>query len=96
MIKILLLFVLFIAFIIELFKKYVLKIKEPTVEELMPQLEKEEWFQELCKHKQYKEIIESSKERGILTDENYVSKLLHHQGTIDGFKRYIKERAKKR
>ncbi|MGO4886913.1 hypothetical protein ACJ2A9_04070 [Anaerobacillus sp. MEB173] len=93
MLKLLLLFILGIAMMIDLFKKYVLKIKDPTIEELMPKLEEQQWFRELVEHERYKPIIESSKQSGLLADSYYVSKLLSHQGTIDGFITYVKGRA---
>jgi hypothetical protein len=87
----LLILAMFVAGLVHLFRQYILRIKEPTVEELWEQLDQQPWFQELLEHSPYALKISNLKDQGILKDVHYVRKLLHHQGTIDGFIHYIKE-----
>jgi hypothetical protein len=91
----LLFFLLILAIIVagsvHLFRQYILRIKDPTLEELWGKLDQQLWFQELLQYPPYALMINNLKEQGLLRDVHYVQKLLHHQGTIDGFIRYIKK-----
>lgn len=80
--------------IIEVIQKRVLRIKEPDIEELWLDLEKEEWFQELLRDPKLKEWVELDKQRGLLKDPYYVGKIIGNDGHREGFINYLKEKAK--
>jgi hypothetical protein len=86
----LLIIMMIVAGLVHLFRRYILRIKEPNLDELWKELDQQGWFQELLQHPAKATLIHNLKEQGLLRDAHYVQKLLHHQGTIDGFIRYIK------
>lgn len=90
-----LLFIYFGALIVQGYRKYILAIKEPTKEELWIQLEETKWYQELIKDDDRKDFIYDSKENGLLNDPYYIEKLIHHEGTREGFIKYIEKQLKK-
>jgi SOS response regulatory protein OraA/RecX len=93
MLVLLIVIVLIVGGIVQLIKKYIMGIKDPTIEELWNRLDQEEWFIELCKDPKISSTIHRFKEKGILKDAHYVERLLTHQGTVEGFKDYVKERS---
>ncbi len=76
---------------IQLIKKYILRIPDPTAEEMWLRLEAEEWFQELIQDEQMKTYMEQSKRSGLLSDWYYVKKILEHKGTRDGFISFVEK-----
>ncbi|WP_202080564.1 hypothetical protein [Caldalkalibacillus salinus] len=88
----LLLVALSIAFIIELIRKYILRVEEDDIHELWQALEKEAWFQVLLTDEHVKPHIVNMKDNGILTNPEYVKKLLEHEGTREGFIAYIQSK----
>jgi hypothetical protein len=86
-----LIMMMIVAGVVHLFRRHILRIKEPSIEELWEQLDQQPWFQELLEHSPYALKINKLKDQGLLTNVHYVEKLLQHQGTIDGFIHYIKE-----
>lgn len=94
MLIILLLIMMIGAALVHLFRKYILQIKEPTVEELWAQLESQSWFQDLLRDPAASSYIYHAREQGFLNDAHYVHKLLFHDGTRKGFLQYVKARTK--
>lgn len=93
---IILLFIMMIgAALVHLFRRYILGIHEPTVEELWPQLENQTWFQQLIRDPHAFTYIYNSREHGFLKDAHYVQKLLLHEGTRNGFIQYVHARKKR-
>jgi hypothetical protein len=83
------------AFVIELFRKYVLRIKDPSVDELWVELEEQDWFENLESDPDIKEWIENDKEKGLLRDPYYVRKIIDNEGHRQGFIKYVIEKAKR-
>lgn len=74
---------------LQLFKKYILRIPDPTVETMWSRLEAEEWFQKLIQDDQMAAYMEQSKQTGLLSDWYYVKKVIEHKGTRDGFLSFV-------
>ncbi|MDZ5471260.1 hypothetical protein SM124_05825 [Bacillus sp. 31A1R] len=87
---ILLLTLLFGALIIEGIRKYVLRIKDPDIEDLWNELNEREWYRELLENPQIKKWIEIDKESGLLSDPYYVRKILDKEDHRQGFIKYIR------
>jgi hypothetical protein len=85
--------VLIIGGMMQLIKKYIMGIKDPTIEELWKRLEQEKWFTDLSKDPKTSPTIQRFKQDGILMDTHYVERLLTHQGTVEGFIDYVKEKS---
>jgi hypothetical protein len=79
--------------IIEGVRKYILKIKDPTIEEIWLELNEEEWYQELMRNEKIKPYMLKSKEKGLLRDPHYVRNIIDKEGHRDGFINYIKKMA---
>lgn len=79
---------------IQIITKYVLRIKEPTLAEVWPKLEEQEWFKEWMRDERIRYYIEESKVSGLLSDPYYLTKLIHHKETRDGFYDFIREQIK--
>lgn len=94
MLIMLLLIMMIGAALVHLFRIYILRIKEPTIEDLWPQLESQTWFKQLRKDPHASTYINHAREHGFLKDAHYVQKLLSHEGTRNGFLQYIKARTK--
>lgn len=82
------------AALVHLFRKYILRIEEPKIEELWTQLENQDWFQQFLRDPFSSSYIYHLREHGLLKDAHYVQKLLSHEGTRNGFIHYIKARTK--
>lgn len=80
--------------VIELVRKYILKIKDPSIEELWTELDQEDWYEELCKNKQINEFLIQSKENGLLKDPHYVRNIIDKEGHRLGFINYVKKMVK--
>lgn len=76
---------------VQLVKKYILRIPDPTVEEMWSRLEEEEWYQELIRDEQMAAYMEHSKHSGLLSNWYYVKKIIEHKGTRDGFLSFVEE-----
>jgi hypothetical protein len=87
--------ILTVGLVISFFQKYILRIKEPNVEELWIELEQKQWFKELIQQHEVKKVIEASKNSGILSDPYYVQKIMEQEGHRDGFVLYVYEQANK-
>jgi hypothetical protein len=79
--------------IIEGVRKYILKIKDPTIEEIWLERNEEEWYQELMRKEKIKPYMLKSKEKGLLRDPHYVRNIIDKEGHRDGFINYIKKMA---
>ncbi|QOR68733.1 hypothetical protein IM538_11765 [Cytobacillus suaedae] len=87
--------ILTVGLVISLFQKYILRIKDPNIEDLWIELHQQEWFKELLEHQEIKMMIEASKETGLLRDPYYVRKIIDQEGHRDGFIEFIYENALK-
>lgn len=87
--------ILTVGLIISLFQKYILRIKEPDVEELWKELEQKQWFKDLIQKQEVKMAIEASMRSGLLKDPYYVQKIIDHEGHRDGFIEYVYKLTKK-
>ncbi|MBE4908548.1 hypothetical protein IMZ08_10815 [Bacillus luteolus] len=70
-------------------QKYILRIKEPNIEELWKELHEQDWFKDLLEKQEVKMILDASKETGLLRDPYYVRKIIDQEGYRDGFIEYI-------
>ncbi|MFD2444888.1 hypothetical protein ACFSO7_13035 [Bacillus sp. CGMCC 1.16607] len=82
------------ALIIGWVKKYVLRIKEPTAEELWVELDEQDWYKTLLKKGEIEEFILLSKRDGLLSDPHYVRNIIDKEGHREGFINYINEKIK--
>ena len=82
------------AFFVGLVQKYILRIKEPTAEELWVELDEQEWYKKLMNKEEIKEFILMSKENGLLSDPHYVRNIIDKEGHREGFINYINEKIK--
>ncbi|MGF2616014.1 hypothetical protein FZC84_11315 [Rossellomorea vietnamensis] len=81
------------ALIVGFIQKYILRIKEPEVEELWIELEEQDWYRELQSDPQIEEFLNYSKRDGLLEDPYYVRKIIDKEGHRDGFIKHVKEKA---
>jgi hypothetical protein len=87
-----LLFLLTGAFFIGLIEKYIFRKKDPNIEELWLELDKEEWFQNLLRNPEVRSWITADKENGLLKDPYYVRKILEKELHREGFVKYLQEK----
>jgi hypothetical protein len=80
--------------VIEVVQKHVLKIKDPDINELWEELDKEKWFNKLMRDPILKEWVLLEKQKGLLKDPYYVRKIIENEGHRDGFVNYMKSKAK--
>jgi hypothetical protein len=76
-------------------RKHIFRIEDPPLNQLHEELEEQQWFQEILKENELKDIIISQKRTGLLSDPLYVQKLINHEGTRIGFINYIKGKSNK-
>jgi hypothetical protein len=74
-------------------QKYILRIKEPEIEELWSELEMQEWYKEMEADPEFKESLDLSKREGLLKDPYYVRKIIDKEGHREGFVNYIRNQA---
>lgn len=91
---ILLLTLLSAALIIELIRKYILRIKDPSIEELWLELEEQSWFKELLINPELAKWICEDKENGLLRDPYYVRKIIDRDQHRQGFIKYLMDKTK--
>jgi hypothetical protein len=77
---------------VEVIQKRVLKIKDPDINDLWAELEKQEWFEELNSNPECRKWILLDKQNGLLNDPYYVRKIIDKAGHRDGYIRYIKNK----
>lgn len=82
------------ALLVELFRKYVLGIKDPDIHDLWQELDETEWFKDLISKPELRKWILSDKENGLLKDPYYVRKIIDKEGHRDGFIKYIYDKNK--
>jgi|GEM_PF-5223675 len=82
------------AILIELVRRYILLIKDPSLEELWEKLDQQEWYVQLVQDPQNKMILEQMKQEGLLRDLHYVQRLIEHEGTREGFLSHIEKKRK--
>ncbi|SFB11826.1 MULTISPECIES: hypothetical protein [unclassified Bacillus (in: firmicutes)] len=82
------------AFFVELFRKYILGIKDPDIHDLWKELDETEWFKELMSNPELRKWILSDKEKGLLKDPYYVRKIIDKEGHRDGFINYIQDKSR--
>jgi hypothetical protein len=70
-------------------KKYILRIQEPSLQEVWATLDQQVWFQVLLEDQELRALIEDHKDEGLLADPYYVNKTIEHKGTRDGFIDFI-------
>jgi hypothetical protein len=80
------------ALIVELVRKYILRIKDPIIEDLWMELDEQDWYVELIKNPKIKDFIQSSKEKGLLNNTDYVRKIIDKEGHREGFIKYVYEK----
>jgi hypothetical protein len=81
------------ALFVSFFQKYILRVKEPDIEELWRELEEQKWYKELRADPKREFFLNSSKRDGLLHDPYYVRKIIDKEGHRDGFIRHVKEKA---
>jgi hypothetical protein len=79
--------------VIEGVRKYILKIKDPTIEDIWLELDEAIWFKELMNNEEIKHYLILSKENGLLKDPHYVRNILDKEGHREGFINYITKMA---
>lgn len=89
---VLLLLLLTGALIAGFIQKYILRIKDPDVEELWQELEEQDWYKELKENPEIEEFVETSKREGLLNDPYYVRKIIDNEGHRAGFINYVKKK----
>jgi hypothetical protein len=82
------------ALMVHLFQKYILRIKDPNIEELWTELEEQGWYQSLMNNDRVKEFVKVDKDGGLLSDPHYVRKIIDKEGHREGFIRYVHEKVK--
>ncbi|HWO96725.1 MAG TPA: hypothetical protein VNM45_10385 [Bacillus sp. (in: firmicutes)] len=80
------------AFFIGLIRKYIFGIKDPDIQELWQELDKEGWYQELLQNPTIKNSISYHKEHGLLSDPYYVRKIIDREEHRKGFIHYVSEK----
>lgn len=73
-------------------QKYILRIKEPDIEDLWVELEEHDWYKTLMKDEKMRNFLHFSKKDGLLTDPHYVRTIIDKEGHREGFVRYVKEK----
>lgn len=84
-----------VGLVISFVQKYILRIKDPNIEDLWKELHQHQWFKDLLTQQEVKMIIETSKQSGLLRDPYYVRKIIDQEGHRDGFIEYVYENAYK-
>jgi hypothetical protein len=92
---VLLLLLLTGALIVNFVQKYILRIKDPNIEDLWLELDEQEWYQTLVRNEKVNNFIRYSKENGLLSDPFYVRKILDKEGHREGFIRHVSEKVNK-
>jgi hypothetical protein len=82
------------AFFIHLIQKYIFRKKEPSIQDLWVELEKQKWFHNLIVNQRMKEWISADKENGLLKDPYFVRKIIENEMHRESFIRYITEKTK--
>jgi hypothetical protein len=80
--------------IIEGVRKYILKIKDPTIEDIWLELDEEEWFKELMQNEKMRSYLLQSKENGLLKDPHFVRNIIDKEGHREGFINYMTKMVK--
>ncbi|MGM0844850.1 MAG: hypothetical protein ACQEUT_07730 [Bacillota bacterium] len=80
------------ALVAGFFQKYILRVKEPDIEELWIELEEQEWYRKLKEDQKTEEFLISSKRDGLLHDPYYVRKIMDNEGHRDGFIKYVQKK----
>ncbi|WP_163099910.1 hypothetical protein [Peribacillus alkalitolerans] len=75
-------------------RKYIFRIKDPTIEEVWVELDKEEWYKTLLQNPKNDSFIEYEKKHGLLSDPYYVRKIIENEGHREGFIHYLTEKNK--
>jgi hypothetical protein len=81
--------------IIEGVRKYILKIKDPSIEEIWLELDDEEWYKALLRNEKMKPYLLKSKENGLLRDPHYVRNIIDKEGHREGFVNYMSKMVEK-
>jgi hypothetical protein len=77
------------ALVVEIIRKSILRMKDPSLEEVWVELDQQNWYQELIQDDIYRKYLEQSKQEGLLSDWYYVRKVVKHKGARDGFIEYV-------
>jgi hypothetical protein len=80
------------ALIIGFFQKYILRMKDPDIEDLWQELEEQDWYRQLMDDPEIEDFIEVSKLDGLLKDPYYVRKIIDSEGHREGFINYVKKK----
>jgi hypothetical protein len=80
------------ALIAGFFQKYILRIKDPDIEELWRELENQDWYRELKADPEIEDFLEVSKFDGLLNDPYFVRKIIDNEGHRTGFINYVKKK----
>ncbi|WP_223701747.1 hypothetical protein [Sutcliffiella deserti] len=91
----LLLCLLTIGLVISFVQKYILRLKEPNIEELRGELKQLTWFKEWMKDPETRGFLETSMKTGLLSDPYYVRKIIDQEEHREGFIIYMLEKTKK-
>ncbi|WP_421385063.1 hypothetical protein ACOJQI_09940 [Bacillus salacetis] len=83
------------ALIAGFFQKYILRIKEPEIEDLWRELEEQDWYRELKADPEIEDFIETSKQEGLLNDPYFVRKIIDNEGHRIGYINYVKKKTAK-
>ncbi len=83
-----------VGLVVSFVQKYILRIKDPNIEELWKELHEQDWFKDLLQHQEIKLILDASKETGLLRDPYYVRKIIDQEGHRDGFIEYVLNKTK--
>ncbi len=79
------------AGVLHVVRKYVLRVKDPTLEEVWGELDQQDWYQELVQDERLARAIVFQKDQGLLADWYYVKKIIKDKGARDGFIEYVKK-----
>jgi len=79
------------AGLLQLVKRYIFRIKEPSLDEVWEELGVQPWYQVWIKNDQMKAYIIKSKQNGLLADPYYVKRIIRHTGTREGFFEFMEK-----
>ena len=79
------------AGLLQFVKKYIFQIQGPSIDEVWVELEEQPWYQEWVRNDRTKAYLEQSKQNGLLSDPYYVKRVIHHEGTRDGFIEFMEK-----
>lgn len=82
------------AGVMHVVRKYILRVKDPSLEEVWEELNQQNWYQDLIQDEQVSHFMDVQKQQGLLSDWYYVRKIIKQKGPRDGFIEFVKKELK--